>query len=95
MYAIAAARDASHVDLRGAGSRGRVGHAREILDVVIHRLRIHLFELRRIEGGDAEGHILQAFGALLRSDHDLLERSGGRLLGARGTETSQYRGGQR
>ncbi len=70
---VLAARDAAHVHRSGAWAEGLIGHARQELGVVVEIGNAQLFELRSAEGGDAEGHRLQALIALLRGHHNFFE----------------------
>jgi hypothetical protein len=80
MVGVLAAGNAAHVGTCEAGTEALVGDVRQEFHVVAEIVDLEFGELFLADGLDGEGHILQAFVALLRRDHDSLESRFFRLL---------------
>jgi hypothetical protein len=83
MVTVLAADDASHIDMRRADTvaacpRGALDRsdAGKVLRVIIEACDVEFFQLLGAERLDADWHVLQIFGFLLCSDHDLFESAG-------------------
>ena len=70
---VLAAGDAAHVGTGEAGTAGLVGDVRQEFHVVAEVVDLEFGELLLADGLDGQRHVLQAFVALLRRDHDLFE----------------------
>ena len=86
MVAVAAAGDATHVDLRKARTETLVGHGGQELHVVLEIRDVEFAQLFVAEHLDADRHVLQVFGALLRGHRDHVQgrRAGRALVGLLG-----------
>src|ERR1700692_3518470 len=80
MNPIAAAGYSAHINFVLPRPHRPDSHARQILDVIVEVLHVQILQLLRTQRRDAERHVLQTLGALLRRNDDFLE-TGGRLLG--------------
>ena len=88
MVAVAAAGDAADIDVGRARLEGLVGDARQQPRIILEIGDVEVFELLRAQRLDADRHVLEIFGALLRGDDDdvaiVLRGRGGRRLGGLG-----------
>src|ERR1700676_3291946 len=80
MNPIAPAGYSAHINFILPRSHRPDSHARQILDVILEVLHVQILQLLRTQRGDAERHVLQTLGALLRRNDDLLETGGRRRL---------------
>ena len=81
--AVAAGRDAAHVDevVAAAGLHRLLRlHRRQVLRVLLEVLDVQLFDRLIVDGIQADRNVLEVFGALLRRDDNFAEGRGGLLL---------------
>ena len=80
MVAVVAAADAAHEHAREAWTDGLIRHARQEFHVVVEARDVELLRALGADRLDAQRHVLQILGALVRGDDDLFEGSRRRFL---------------